>query len=179
MLLVLGRLVGSEHGLVLHWRYGWLGWPRWRLPLDDIAANADGSGRRAAGWHQVPGRVSRSFRQPERPGTAVHAQGRPPASSRLARARTAGAVHPAPGCPHGAERPSPERNSAWPAPARRPTCCASSPSCGPIERMAAAELRSANAQVEYLLRGDALAQHRRKPPAPEAPIPGRKAPTRP
>ena len=47
-----------------------------------------------------------------------------------------------------------------------------------IERMAAAELRSANAQVEYLLR-DALARRGRKPPAPEAPIPGRKAPTRP
>lgn len=47
-----------------------------------------------------------------------------------------------------------------------------------IERMAAAELRSANAQVEYLLR-DALARRGRKPPAPAAPIPGRKAPTRP
>ena len=37
MLLVLGRLVIELRGLVLHWRYGWLGWPRWRLPLDDIA----------------------------------------------------------------------------------------------------------------------------------------------
>ena len=47
-----------------------------------------------------------------------------------------------------------------------------------IERLAAQELRSANAQVEYLLR-DALARRGRKPPAPEAPNPGRKPPIRP
>ncbi len=47
-----------------------------------------------------------------------------------------------------------------------------------IERMAAAELRSANAQVEYLLR-DALARRGRKPAAPAAPVHGRKPPTRP
>lgn len=37
MLLVLGRMVIELRGRVLHWRYGWLGWPRWQLPLDDIA----------------------------------------------------------------------------------------------------------------------------------------------
>jgi hypothetical protein len=47
-----------------------------------------------------------------------------------------------------------------------------------IERLAAQELRSANAQVEYLLR-EALLRRGRKPPADAAPIPGRKPPTRP
>jgi hypothetical protein len=37
-LLPLGRLVIELRGEVLHWRYGWLGWPRWHLALADIAA---------------------------------------------------------------------------------------------------------------------------------------------
>lgn len=45
-----------------------------------------------------------------------------------------------------------------------------------VERLAQSDLRSVNAQVEYLLR-DALARRGRKPPAPAAPIPGRKPPT--
>ena len=47
-----------------------------------------------------------------------------------------------------------------------------------IERLAAQELRSANAQVEYLLR-DALARRGRKPSTAEAPAPSRKPPPRP
>lgn len=37
-LLLLGRLVVELRGDTLHWRYGWLGWPRWHLALADIAA---------------------------------------------------------------------------------------------------------------------------------------------
>ncbi len=37
-LTVLGRLVVQIHGNRLHWHYGWLGIPRWQLPLTDIRA---------------------------------------------------------------------------------------------------------------------------------------------
>ena len=47
-----------------------------------------------------------------------------------------------------------------------------------IERLAAQELRSANAQVEYLLR-EALTRRGRKAGTAEAPAPSRKPPTRP
>jgi hypothetical protein len=49
----------------------------------------------------------------------------------------------------------------WPARTRRPSCCASTRHSGPRSSAAAQELRSANAQVEYLLR-DALTRRGRK-----------------
>lgn len=36
-LLPLGRLVIELRGHELHWRYGFLGWPRWQLALSEIA----------------------------------------------------------------------------------------------------------------------------------------------
>lgn len=35
-LAVLGRLVIELRGQVLHWHYGFFGWPRWQLPLGEI-----------------------------------------------------------------------------------------------------------------------------------------------
>lgn len=37
-LALLGRLVIEVRGDCLHWRFGWLGWPRWSVPLAEIAA---------------------------------------------------------------------------------------------------------------------------------------------
>ena len=37
-LLMLGRLVVQLDERELAWRYGFLGWPRWRVALEDIAA---------------------------------------------------------------------------------------------------------------------------------------------
>ncbi len=38
LLLALGRLVIELDGTALHWRFGWLGWPRWQVALADIVA---------------------------------------------------------------------------------------------------------------------------------------------
>jgi len=38
ILLLLGRLVTELRGDSLRWHYGWLGWPRWRVALDDVIA---------------------------------------------------------------------------------------------------------------------------------------------
>ncbi len=35
-LFLLGRLVIEIRGGVLHWCYGFIGWPRWQLAIDDI-----------------------------------------------------------------------------------------------------------------------------------------------
>lgn len=37
LVLALGSLTVEVGGGELRWRYGWLGWPRWRLPLAEIA----------------------------------------------------------------------------------------------------------------------------------------------
>lgn len=36
VLLLLGRLVIELRGPRLHWRFGYLGWPRWSVAIDDI-----------------------------------------------------------------------------------------------------------------------------------------------
>lgn len=36
ILVVLGRLVIELSGGILHWRYGFVGWPRWRVAIDEI-----------------------------------------------------------------------------------------------------------------------------------------------
>jgi hypothetical protein len=36
VLLLLGRLVVEVRGRTLHWRFGFLGWPRWQLAVEDI-----------------------------------------------------------------------------------------------------------------------------------------------
>ncbi|HRD97825.1 MAG TPA: hypothetical protein PLA97_15655 [Rubrivivax sp.] len=35
-LLLLGRLVIELRGGTLHWRYGYMGWPRWHVALEEI-----------------------------------------------------------------------------------------------------------------------------------------------
>lgn len=37
-LAVMGRLVVEVHADRVHWRFGWLGVPRWSLPLDQVVA---------------------------------------------------------------------------------------------------------------------------------------------
>lgn len=48
--LLLGRLVTEVRGDSLHWRFGWLGWPRWRHELDDIVALELTRSRPLEGW---------------------------------------------------------------------------------------------------------------------------------
>jgi hypothetical protein len=48
LLLFLGRLVVEIRGETLSWRFGFVGWPRWRVALDDIVAVER---TRASGWH--------------------------------------------------------------------------------------------------------------------------------
>jgi hypothetical protein len=36
-LVLLGRLVIELRGGTLHWRYGYVGWPRWHLAIDEIS----------------------------------------------------------------------------------------------------------------------------------------------
>ena len=48
--LGLGRLVTEVRGDALVWRFGWLGWPRWRVPLDQIAAVEAAHSTVLEGW---------------------------------------------------------------------------------------------------------------------------------
>lgn len=48
--LGLGRLVTEVRGDALVWRFGWLGWPRWRVPLDEIVAVEPARSRALEGW---------------------------------------------------------------------------------------------------------------------------------
>lgn len=50
VIAVMGRLVVELHGDRLEWRYGWLGRPRWRLPLDEIAKVEIVRSRPLEGW---------------------------------------------------------------------------------------------------------------------------------
>jgi hypothetical protein len=50
VLLVLGRLVTEVRGDSLRWHYGWLGWPRWRVDLDDIVAVEPARSSWLDGW---------------------------------------------------------------------------------------------------------------------------------
>ncbi|MDM4767153.1 hypothetical protein [Pelomonas sp. SE-A7] len=49
-LLLVGRLVTEVRGNSLCWRFGWLGWPRWRLDLDDIVAAEPARSGWLEGW---------------------------------------------------------------------------------------------------------------------------------
>lgn len=48
--LLLGRLLTEVRGDALVWRFGWLGWPRWRLPLDEIVAVEPARSSPLEGW---------------------------------------------------------------------------------------------------------------------------------
>lgn len=48
--LLLGRLVTEVRGDSLRWHYGWLGWPRWRVDLDDIVAIEPARSSWIEGW---------------------------------------------------------------------------------------------------------------------------------
>lgn len=48
--LLLGRLVTELRGDGLRWHYGWLGWPRWRVDLDDIVAVEPARSSWIEGW---------------------------------------------------------------------------------------------------------------------------------
>lgn len=48
--LLLGRLVTEVRGDSLRWHYGWLGWPRWRVDLDDIVAMEPARSTWIEGW---------------------------------------------------------------------------------------------------------------------------------
>lgn len=50
LLLVFGRLVIEVRGDALVWRFGWLGWPRWRVPLSDIVAAEPARSSVLEGW---------------------------------------------------------------------------------------------------------------------------------
>lgn len=50
VLLLLGRLVTELRGDSLRWHYGWLGWPRWRVDLDDIVAVEPARSSWVEGW---------------------------------------------------------------------------------------------------------------------------------
>jgi len=50
VLLVLGKLTVEIDDALLQWRFGLLGWPRWRLPLADIAAVEKAGSTLAEGW---------------------------------------------------------------------------------------------------------------------------------
>jgi hypothetical protein len=53
-LLVFGRLVievvGAGSAAELRWRFGWLPWPRWRLPLAEVAAAESARSTWLEGW---------------------------------------------------------------------------------------------------------------------------------
>lgn len=49
-LLGLGRLLTEVRGDALVWRFGWLGWPRWRVPLDQIVAVEAAHSTVLEGW---------------------------------------------------------------------------------------------------------------------------------
>lgn len=48
--LLLGRLLTEVRGDALVWRFGWLGWPRWRVPLDEIVAVEPARSSALEGW---------------------------------------------------------------------------------------------------------------------------------
>ncbi len=48
--LLLGRLVTELRGDSLRWHYGWLGWPRWRVELDDIVTVEPARSSWVEGW---------------------------------------------------------------------------------------------------------------------------------
>lgn len=48
--LGLGRMVTEVRGDALVWRFGWLGFPRWRLSLDEIVAVEPARSRAREGW---------------------------------------------------------------------------------------------------------------------------------
>lgn len=50
VMLVLGRLEIELRRDSLCWRFGWLGWPRWRVPLSDIVAVEPARSRWREGW---------------------------------------------------------------------------------------------------------------------------------
>lgn len=50
ILLLLGRLVTELRGDSLRWHYGWLGWPRWRVDLDDIVTVEPARSSWFEGW---------------------------------------------------------------------------------------------------------------------------------
>lgn len=50
LLLLLGRLLTEVRGDALVWRFGWLGWPCWRVPLDQIAAVEAAHSTVLEGW---------------------------------------------------------------------------------------------------------------------------------
>lgn len=50
LLLVMGRLLTEVRGDALVWRFGWLGWPRWRVPLDEVLAVEPAQSRWTEGW---------------------------------------------------------------------------------------------------------------------------------
>lgn len=50
LLLAFGRLVIEVRGDALIWRFGWLGWPRWRVPLEEIVTAEPARSSVLEGW---------------------------------------------------------------------------------------------------------------------------------
>ena len=72
LLLLLGRLVIELRGPRLHWHFGFLGWPRWSVALDDIERIERTRSRalHGAGIKGLGGKAPLQ-RQPGRAGVAV------------------------------------------------------------------------------------------------------------